>query len=180
MKSAFSPFIYGALLVSAVCLLTACLPATVVPDLDTARDQFSYALSAEVSDIPPVNYQRRIIHRKRQRVKYEKVIERFPDDPIYTPEAIIAVSRMLVLENRFKNVVRYLEKARSLYPTNEFFQARSLYYIGQARDSMQKHEDAKLAYKECMDRFHLSRNRKVREVATECQRLYFRAYINVK
>ena len=175
-----SLFAAASLLIATAGLLVGCMPTQVVPPLETAQTQYNYAYSAELGDIPPVHPGQLIKHRKKQRVKYEKVIERFPDDPVYTPEAIIAVSRMMGIEGRFKDIGRYLDKARPLYPNHDFFQARALKLLGMAADSRQKHEKAKEYYAECKDRYNLSRNPAVAQIAAECNTLFYRAYINIR
>lgn len=152
-------------------------PKAIVPDQETARQQYMFAKAKQDYSIPPANSRAMAVHREKHKFLFQKVVNRFPDDPIYTPRAILEIAEILFKERRYVDTILYLRKAMPLYPNMPEFQAQAIYLIGWSFDKMQRHEQAKEEYKKCIDQFGQSDNPAIQDVVTKCRRFYNRTHI---
>ena len=147
---------------------------TVIPEQDTAQEQLMYSVQNRFTSVPPVEPEARRLFFQKQIHIFEKVITRFPDDTIYTPEAILNIAEILYKMNEFETMIRYLRAAIVLYPHHPNFEPRSLYMIGLAYEQQEKYNDANLAYKECINKFENSKDETIQKIVLESRKLYNR------
>ncbi|MBN1516206.1 tetratricopeptide repeat protein [Candidatus Sumerlaeota bacterium] len=153
-------------------------PLSVIPDKDTAESQYLYAYMYHKSTIPPAESQALHAMYIGLILRYQKVVERFPDDMQYTPEAILHIARLMNAQNQNQRCVNYLEAALPLYRDKlPQFEARALYRIGLSLDRQKKYAEAKVIYKECTQKFSGYTDPVIKDSVMRCNRLYNAAHI---
>ena len=144
----------------------------VIPDLDTAQAQYTLAFLKTKGDIPPAEAAALRNLRLKQIALYQKVVTRFPDDGVYTPQAILSIAQTYFTMKEFGKVIRYLARAREIYPDHARFQAQSIYLTARSQDVLEQHRQAKETYMSCIDQYEDSADENVQHIVQQCQRHY--------
>ena len=157
--------------------LTGCLRnSVVIPDQDTAEQQFQYAELKRRWETPPAEVKARKDFYRKHAYMFAKVIERFPDDELYVPLAIIAIAKLDYKSENYRQVVRYLEKALVFFPDNDQYQVRATFTIGRSLDQLKRYKKAKPYYRRCVEKYGTSGDKIVQSLVKECRLYYNKSY----
>lgn len=139
-----------ALAILALGLQTGCRSSRyVVPEYSTALDQLGFAKRYEAQ------HRQFLLSRSRRDEIYErfietykKVIEKFPEDELYTPEAIITVGKLYFEQGKYKKAQKYFERALKDYANNDRVQSLSLFMKGQCLELRGHAREAQAVYRD--------------------------------
>jgi len=146
-----------------------------IPLFDTAEDQYRYAddLVILTDPIPLEDRGTNILdpnslfsqYRSRDYRRFidafEAVVDNFPDDQVYTPQAKLRLAEYhFQLRDHPSAIMIYRELLES-YPDNEIIQAGSLYGLGNVYMMRQQFNEAAAQYSELIQRFPNSLNPKI-------------------
>ena len=125
----------------------------VIPDKATAKDQYRLALmEVERARDYPVRPEKRPTHFRRPIATFEKVLERFPDDPTYTPLSVLEIATIHLDDlNDPKRALKHYKWVYVNATSEDYFQAQSLVQMGLCYEALDKPVKANELYLECMD-----------------------------
>lgn len=145
----------------------------VIPDFDSAKDQYGFASMYKAAVIPAVDPPRRKSQAQKIIQCYQQVANRFPDDPNYTPVALLEIAD----ETRSIGDVKGSEAAYrdiiSRYPQNEYVQARGTYSVARCCDARGDFETAKQLYRQIHEQYYTTQSPAVRDIVMRADKLYY-------
>lgn len=145
----------------------------VIPEFPSAKEQYGFATLFKDSTIPATDENRREVQVSRLTQCYDQVVQKFPDDPTYTPLARLEMADAARSIAQLKDAQRQYNEILADYPGNEYVQARSLYSIGRTLDSLHDYEEAKIYYRRVHDEYADSSSAAVRDIVKRADRLYY-------
>lgn len=148
----------------------------VIPDYPAAKDQYSFALMFERAQFPASEKDSRKEQLQKISQCYQRVIDQYPQDTIYTPRAYLSLADCKAQASQPDDAMKYYQLVLNNYNEDEFLQARALFSIGQVLDSKKQFEAAKTTYKEVLDRHCNSTNSGVRQITKKASVLYFQVH----
>jgi tetratricopeptide (TPR) repeat protein len=144
-----------------------------IPDMGNAKDQYIYAVRYRDNTFPAGTPDKRKDQRNQFRQVFQRVVDRHPDDPTYTPLAKIVLAD---LDRDDGNLARAKEAYRALqrdYPKFTYLNVRAMFSEAQILDSMRQFDQAKAIYRRIMTDFAQTRDPGVPRYVQESNRLYF-------
>jgi tetratricopeptide (TPR) repeat protein len=145
----------------------------VVPACPSAQAQFAYAKTFQGSLIMSGEKERRRDQLNRIAQCYEKVVNSFPDDRVYTPLAYLEMADSTAHGGDAKLAVSMYRAAIQKWPEIEYIYARSLLSIGRLQDGTGQFEEAKQTYTELRERFSGSKSEKVNAMVKAADSAYY-------
>lgn len=163
-----------------------------VPDMDTARAQYDYAsglvdmaepLPQDESlnpwhsdgDNNPYNTGAALQYSDRDYARFirafEKVIDRFPDDQEFTPNAKVRLGEFHYLTGDYGMAVSYFRDVMRSYPENDLLMAVSLFGVGRVRMAQNQYADAQIQFTRLIRGYGNSDNVQILQL---CERARFR------
>ncbi len=137
-------------------LLSGCMPwggeKYLIPEKPNAKEQYDYAyqLSLQASRVPTADreplYDQVI-------AAYRMVIDRFPDDRLHTPVALLDIGDKYAALKDYKTAMKYYTRAARNYPDNDRVQVYALVRQGQVYDLTDRGAKARDIYKQVIDRY---------------------------
>lgn len=150
-------------------------PEYVVPEFETAGEQYGFAESQRQKTTASSVSERRKEQMESIVVLYAKVVERFPEDRVYTPQAKLKLAmlnmRMPGMDAK-RNAIEILEECVQQHDDFEEVHANALYQLGVALDIVGDYERAQNRYREVFDRYGASENAQLKEVAKKARSNY--------
>ncbi|MCX7013143.1 MAG: hypothetical protein NTW86_11405 [Candidatus Sumerlaeota bacterium] len=146
-----------------------------VPEYATAREQYQFAFQKQQEEfIPPTDSARKEERLRRILAGYEKVIERFPDDRVYTPLSKMQIGELYLGYGQPKVALQKAEEILAAYGDIEFIDAKTRFDRGRALEALGRRVEAQQAYKDCMDRYQDSKDKKSQEIVRWSRQMYDR------
>ncbi|MDK2971703.1 MAG: hypothetical protein PWP23_1458 [Candidatus Sumerlaeota bacterium] len=159
-------------LMGATCKREAQLPKVMVPEEDTAREQFF------VADIQFQEARGIYDQKKREEellkaiVAYQAVEKRFPDDKRYTPAAAAIVGSIYQELKQNEKALAQFEHCLQKYPEDDQVRITALMGMGQTWDNMKQPPKAQPYYKMITDEYSTSSDPKVKELVEQARLRY--------
>ncbi len=147
----------------------------VIPDFDTAQEQFAYASSLHVGVLPSLDKKKRRQQLERWIQAYSKVVERFPDDKTYTPLAYLTVAECQADLGKIQIARSMFREATERWGDNELVVARAMYDLAVTLDQEQRYSESQQIYREIIERFKDSQKPGVGEIVKKAQARYYLA-----
>ena len=148
----------------------------VIPDKATAKDQYRLALmEVERARNYPVRRESRAPHFRRPIEAFEVVVERFPDEPTYTPLSVLEIATIYL--DDLNDPKRALKRYKWVYEnatSEDYFQAQSLVQMGLCYEALDKPLKANELYLECMDTYEGHPSDFVKQQVARAVKLYNR------
>lgn len=145
----------------------------VVPDFQTAKEQYQYAVALHNSMIPSVDKTRRRQQLDRIIQCYSKVVENFPDDTVHTPVAYVTIAEAYAEQGQDTKAEMMFREAMERWSANEYVVARCMFDIASALDKQKRFSESQQLYKEIMERFKGSQKPGVADIVARAQARYY-------
>jgi tetratricopeptide (TPR) repeat protein len=145
----------------------------VVPDFQTAKEQYQYALALHNSMVPSVDKQRRRIQLDRIIQCYSKVVENFPDDRVHTPVAYVTIAEAYAELGQDTKAEMMYREAMQRWSDNDYIVARCMFDIATSLDKQKRFSESQQLYKEIMERFKDSQKPGVSDIVARAQGRYY-------
>jgi outer membrane protein assembly factor BamD (BamD/ComL family) len=164
-----------------------------IPELATARAQYEYATGVvEMADplpedrsgnpwrtemenpyfeVPPTRYSERDYRRFVE--AFEGVVQRFPDDTEYTPNAMVRLGEFHHLLGEYGLAAGYYRDVLEAYPDDEVLSAASLFGIANVRLAQGQYSEAQRMFNRLVQRHGTSSNPDILQL---CERASFRSF----
>lgn len=143
----------------------------IIPELDTAEDQFIFALDRRTQ------LKRRLVKpddvKKETRdviAAYEKVVERFPDDTRHTPMARLAIGSLNLNINEAKPALKQFELVQQNYPDDAELQAVALTGMAESLMLLARYEEARLTLLKCIETYENEESESIKSNVVRCRR----------
>lgn len=148
-------------------------PKLVIPDCDSAKDQYTYASMFQQSQVPALKPE----NRREQLLKFEqcyaKVKDNFPEDQVYTPMACLDIADCVATRGDLKKAISLYNDAIRRYPENESAAARALFSVGRVLDLQGKYDQSKKVYRELIDKHKDSQLAFVHDIVQSAESAYY-------
>lgn len=144
----------------------------VIPDYPAAKDQFAFATMYEKSQFLAPELKQRKAQLAKVAQCYQRVIDNFPQDPVYVPRAYMQLGDCAARAAEPDKALQYYQYVKAHSTSDEFLQARATFSIGQVLDMKKEYEAAKATYKEVMDHFGTSNVSGVKSIVRQASVLY--------
>lgn len=145
----------------------------VIPDFPDARTQFNFAKTYQANQLIMPDLDRRRVQMTKIAQCYHKVLQNFPNDPVYVPLSYFELGDCAAQSDDFAGAIGFYQRAQSV-SQEEFVQARGTFSIARIYGLQGRHEEAKALYKSIMDRFSKSESGRVRDVVTRAAQQYYK------
>ncbi len=159
-----------ATLVIIISLVLSCSSKNKLDEFPTALEQFDYAALYHQM------HSGKILTRDNEKVikeiirHYQKVVDKFPDDDISTPEAKMQIANGYYLIKDYKKALKYYNSILNNKSRFEYHYAKALKKIGDCYGIMDKSDQAVKYWTECIDKYKDSDNSTVQAVVEECKK----------
>jgi len=165
------------LLVVVVSLLAACSwvkrETYLVPEKRNAQEQFAYAANFELRTKALATPKQSQVYPPITQA-YEAVIARFPQDPLYTPQAILKVGDLYMEQKKYRTALGYYDQARKKYADQDKVQAYSQLHRAQCYELLGDAARARDVYKQIVDLYSNHADPYVQKIVKQAQELYDR------
>lgn len=151
-------------------LLLCCLKKKEIKEFPTAVEQFDYAAifhqmrSGKVLQKENKKAVKEIIQH------YQKVIDKFPDDDVYTPEAKLQVANGYYVIKEYKKAMKYYNSILNGKSKLDYHYARALKGIGDCYGIENKRDLAVKYWSECVNKYKDSDNQTVIKIVEDCKK----------
>lgn len=150
----------------------------VIPELDTAQEQYLFALGRE-SQTPILSKDKR---RRDEQLHillaaHSAVIDRFPEDNYFRPRAMVMKAAVLLKTDwprSEQDALALLAEVERSFPEDDELLATSLLVQGKVYDALKQYDRAQQKYREVFDRFGKSADPALRQRAAEARSRYNR------
>ncbi|MBN1902323.1 tetratricopeptide repeat protein [Candidatus Sumerlaeota bacterium] len=141
-------------LILAMILYGCTKPPIIVPEFNTATEQYVFAKNLEDQTIlvNPKGKERKI-REESILMAYQSVIDRFPEDQKVTPLAWVELGDAFFARNDMDRSIFYYETALQKYPHQDDIVCKSLFGSARAYDRLKEYDKAIDYYKRCFQRF---------------------------
>lgn len=148
----------------------------VIPDLNTAKEQYLYAERYQQVIMGYVNpdKKKREIQQDKVAQVHRRVVRNFPNDQEYTPLSRMTIADCDARMGRMKQAIAQWQDVMNQYPSNELIQCRAKFSTARAYESLGDFAKAKELDREIIDKFAGSGNGRVRAYAAQSQQAYLR------
>jgi tetratricopeptide (TPR) repeat protein len=144
-----------------------------IPDKEDAKAQYYFAAQFEEQQRQRPIADTKELYRPIIEA-YQKVVDRFPDDQVHTPLALLDIGERLFTLKSPDKALRYFDTAYKRYPDNHFVQARSIFLRGRCHEALGRNEKARDHYKDCVDLYSGHPDKLIKETVAEARALYDR------
>ena len=158
----------------AAAMLSACGKKIILPEYESAKDQYLFALRLKTNTVKGFDEKSRAQQLKRIESSFLRVIEKFPDDTKYTPAAYINLANTYNDYREPAKAVKYFQIALKKYPGQEDIQIFGHYGLGSAYDRLGRYKEAKEQFKLCVDKFGDDPRSAYQEIVEKARRRYTR------
>ena len=158
------------LLVILTLLLITCLKKSKIEEFPTALEQFNNAAqfhqmhSAKILQKDNTQIIKEIIQH------YMRVVDKFPDDDTYTPEAKLQIANGYYLIKNYKKAIQYYNSILKGSSKIEYHYARALKGIGDCYGIMGEKDLAVKYWTECVNKYKDSDNKTIIKLVDECKK----------
>ncbi|MGB9691703.1 MAG: tetratricopeptide repeat protein [Candidatus Sumerlaeaceae bacterium] len=147
----------------------------VIPDFESAREQYAYAASLQAAMLPSFDKNRRRIQLDRIIQCYSKVVDNFPNDTVYTPVAFVSIAEAYAELGKDQQAQAMFHEALQRWADNDYIVARSMLNIAISLDRQKRFSESQKIYKDIMERFRNSQKPGVKEIVTRAESRYYAA-----
>ncbi len=147
----------------------------VIPDFETAREQYAYAASLQASMLPSFDKKRRRVQLDRIIQCYSKVVDNFPNDTVYTPVAFVIIAESYAELGQEQKAQSMFQEALQRWSDNDYIVARSMLNIALSLDRQKRFSESQRIYKEIIERFKNCQKPGVGEIVTRAESRYYAA-----
>jgi TolA-binding protein len=148
------------------------VPDLLVPDMDTAAEQFEVAERARQSAKSVFDPATRRTETRKAIVAYESVLKRFPNDTRHTPAAALFIGDLRREVGEPARAAAQYETVLRNYATDPTIRLEALYGLGLALDELGRPREAKVQYKMLIDQFGDSADPSIRQRVEEARQKY--------
>jgi len=158
------------LLVILTLLLITCMKKSKIEEFPTALEQFDYAAqyhqmhSAKILQKDNTQIIKEIIEH------YKRVVDKFPDDDVYTPEAKLQIANGYYLIKNYKKAIKYYNSILKGNSKLDYHYARALKGIGDCYGITEEKDLAVKYWTECINKYKDSDNKTVIKLVDECKK----------
>jgi len=154
-----------------------------IPEMNTAAEQCNFAQQLQANTFPSKDPKKQQQRLARLLAAYDKVIERFPDDPLWTPLAKLQIVELYMAAEMpqkalpvVDQLVAQVEELIASGQTDlEYIDAKARYDRGRCLEEAGRKAEAQEAYRDCMDRHKESTDSKIKIVVGWAKNRYERA-----
>jgi len=148
----------------------------VIPDLQTAKDQFAYATRYESITLGYVNpdKHKKYIQMDKIAQVHKAVIKNFPSDQEYTPLSKLTIADCDARLGNYHAAISKWQQIMSEYPNNELVQCRAKFSIARAYEQEGQYAKAKEIDKEVALNYGGSSNPRLRQYAAQSESAYLK------
>lgn len=159
-------------LLGATCRKETKLPNVMIPEEDTAREQWLVA-DIQFQEARGIYDQKKRAEELRKAVvAFQAVEKRFPDDRKYTPAAALTVGTIHSELQDHANALLQFEHCLKRYPEDDAVRISALMGMGQTYDNMKQPQNAQPYYKMITDEYATSSDPKVKELVEQARLRY--------
>jgi hypothetical protein len=176
--------------------LTGCIfgkpPVATVPIKATAVEQYKFASDQQARTNLPLILDKTRYREQREvlRQVYQKVIDNFPADRVFTPLAKLDVIeiglglsdsptvRIIPSASQVHQAIEQVKAVAKDYPEYEFIQAKSLYLEGMYHKFLGEYPQAQPCFKEVMDKFANSKDKSIGLIVLNAKKAYDQVYVS--
>jgi tetratricopeptide (TPR) repeat protein len=125
----------------------------VIPQRETAAQQFKFAQQQEQNYLNVINKDRHEENGRQAIAAYRVVMKRFPDDKVYYPQSQYKIAFILDREKKTGAALRMYNHMIKAYPDNSRILADSLYGAAVIYDKAGKYDKAQANYERIIKEF---------------------------
>jgi len=163
------------MLLLACVLFSGCRQPVIIPDMDTAEEQYNIATQQYQDFTSPI-----LSHRIEQRdelgrkslAAFNNVITRFPSEKKFVAWSEYYIAEIYKREGKSRKALGLFDELTRKYPDNEMITVLSLKECGDLNDDLKRHEKAKECYNEVIKQFGKSQNDDVKRIVEYCATQY--------
>lgn len=161
-----------ALAFTAGCKSTSKTPTFLIPEEDTAREQFLVAEMAYREARGIYDQKVRAAELRKAIAAYQAVERRFPDDRRYTPAAAAFIGNIHQDLREFNAALAQYEHCLKKYSDDDEVRITALLGMGQSYDELKKPQSAQPYYKMITDEYAGNPNPRIREIVEQARLRY--------
>ena len=128
-------------------------PEYLVPEADTAAEQFRLAQTQRASSRTVLDAEHRVVEFDKAILAYLAVRDRFPNDTKFTPAAVVFAANIHRDMQEYNEAVTLYLDAITNYPDQDDVRVDALYGLGKSYDAMGNVAEAKSYYKLLADEY---------------------------
>ena len=125
----------------------------VIPESETAAQQYKFAERQEQNYLNAVNKQKHDENSRKAIAAFRVVMKRFPDDKVFYPKSEYRIAFILDKENKTDQALKMYNKMIKNYPDNPQILASSLYGAAVIYDGKKKYAKAQTYYERVIKEF---------------------------
>jgi tetratricopeptide (TPR) repeat protein len=125
----------------------------VIPELETAAQQYRFAQNQEQNYLSALNKNKHDENSKKAIHAFEVVMKRFPDDKVFYPQSQYRIAFILDKEKKTNAALKMYNMLIKNYPDNPQILASSLYGAAVIYDGKKKFEKAQTYYERIIKEF---------------------------
>ncbi|MCB2155335.1 tetratricopeptide repeat protein [bacterium] len=128
-------------------------PVYLVPEVDTAREQFQVAETQRRTAQGIFEEDTRKLEMQKAILAYRAVEKRFPQDETYTPVASLLIGNIYEELEDFQSASKQFEHVLQAFPNDDQVRISALYGMGFSLDELDRASDAQKYYKLVIDEY---------------------------
>ena len=153
-------------------LFIGCAQKIVIPDYETAKEQYLYAMKLKLNTMKGFDKKTRENQLNRIETAFMRVIKNFPDDNEYTPVVYINLGETYNSYEKPLKAIAMFSTAIHKYPGQEDIQLFGHYGLGISYDKIGEYAKAKEQFKICIDQFGDNPRSTFQKIVEQARRRY--------
>jgi hypothetical protein len=145
----------------------------VIPDFDSAREQYAYAASLQNGMLPSLDKTRRRQQLDRIIQAYSKVVQNFPDDKVYTPVAYVTIAESQAEMGKEDIAQGMFHDAMQRWAENDYIVARCMLDIASSLDRQKRFSESQKVYRDIIERFKDSQKPGIGDIVARAKARYY-------
>jgi tetratricopeptide (TPR) repeat protein len=144
-----------------------------IPDMGSAKDQFTYAARFQANSFPGGSPERRRDLRNQFRQVYSRVVTGWPDDQEYTPAAKLILADLDREDGNWRKALHSYREIQQQYPNYAAVRVRAMFHEAGLLDSRKQYDEAKTIYRRIMTEYANHPDKRVEPIVKQATALYY-------